>query len=61
MPQSNQDLSNSTHKKQLEQLDNMFDQSPQNTGSNSLLIILAIVLSCGFFIALLTLFFLKIT
>ena len=53
MPKSNKKITNTSHKKHLEQLDSMFDETNQNKASNSFLIIIGICISIVFLLALL--------
>lgn len=60
MPKSNKKITNSSHKKHLEQLDSMFDETNQNKASNSFLIIIGICISIVFFVGLITIFFINV-
>ena len=60
MPKSNKNNRNASHKKQLEQLDTMFDTTFQNKRANSFLIILGICISIVFFVGLITIFFINV-
>lgn len=60
MPESNKNITNTSHKKHLKQLDNMFDETNENNAGNSFLIILGICISIVFFVGLITVFVMNV-
>ena len=60
MPKSYKDITNTSHKKNLEQLDTMFDETTQNKAGNGFLIILGICISIVFFVGLITVFVMNV-
>ena len=60
MPKSNKNITNTSHKKHIKQLNTMFDETSQNKAGNSFLIILGICISIVFFSGLITVFVMNI-
>lgn len=60
MPKSNKNITNTSHKKHLEKLDTMFDDTSQNKTGNGFLIILGICISIFFFVGLITVFVMNV-
>lgn len=60
MPKSNKNITNTSHKKHLDQLDSMFDETNQNKASDSFLIIIGICISIVFFVGLITVFVMNV-
>ena len=60
MPNSNKNITNTSHKKNLEQLETIFDGTNKNKAGNSFLIILGICITIVFFVGLITVFVINV-